>query len=637
MKRTLLNTCLAAVTLTALLAISAQAADIEPPKAQLVDKFGVNMANGQVTHSLNTVSIGGLAHSVSVDTNEFHYLGYRGFRDKFLGEARNVELTTQVNITPKNILRVYDFLGSADFGYYVNGVLQDSGSNLPSGYTYQSMGDERQILEYDNTYLYWTHPDGTVSRFWRGNPSILVDVTYPNGLVITIASAGMSVTTNTGFQLKAVYVSDNRGLAVPDNPNLQNAPPANSASWAVSNPASIYGINNAYEYCTPTATTCSLTPNKWPHADFHWPGGMPRRMYLAPTNSSGDDMVWVKDAKGQQTTYYFKPYDLAYLNGSLKQGYTPNTEFSPRLVGIAPNGTTQVLTYDYRNLFSDPICLGFYGCYDYRLQSAGVTKQATKFGLTTGYDMSEPAQSPSPNVINYAYADAHGSNGVSRVEIRGNLPGSSGAMYYADTDDGRLWFEASPRNFVYEFDNANGPTANYSYTRGNLTTISYNNGDTTVVATYPADCVNTSRKTCNQATSIKDARGNYTNYTYHTPSGQVATIQYPANKDGIAAQVRYEYTQLSAHYYNGGGSKITGPPIWMKTAERTCANSNTVSGACQGGDEIVTRYEYNNDNLLMTGMTVTANGMTLRTCFQYDAYGNQIGKTEPNANLSACN
>jgi hypothetical protein len=50
----------------------------------------------------------------------------------------------------------------------------------------------------------------------------------------------------------------------------------------------------------------------------------------------------------------------------------------------------------------------------------------------------------------------------------------------------------------------------------------------------------------------------------------------------------------------------------------------------------VTRFEYN-DNLLVKGVTVTADGATHRTCDQYDRYGNQIGKVEPNANLSSCN
>lgn len=74
----------------------------------------------------------------------------------------------------------------------------------------------------------------------------------------------------------------------------------------------------------------------------------------------------------------------------------------------------------------------------------------------------------------------------------------------------------------------------------------------------------------------------------------------------------------------------------MKTAEKYCINSN-YSGGCEAGDEVVTRFEYSHDNLLKTGMTVTADGATLRTCYQYDRFGNQIGKTTPNANRATCN
>jgi hypothetical protein len=56
----------------------------------------------------------------------------------------------------------------------------------------------------------------------------------------------------------------------------------------------------------------------------------------------------------------------------------------------------------------------------------------------------------------------------------------------------------------------------------------------------------------------------------------------------------------------------------MKTAERYCINSNyssrAPSAACLGGDEVVTQFEYNHNNLLMTGMSVTSADGTLRTC-----------------------
>jgi YD repeat-containing protein len=213
-------------------------------------------------------------------------------------------------------------------------------------------------------------------------------------------------------------------------------------------------------------------------------------------------------------------------------------------------------------------------------------------------------------------------------------------LEYVEGDEGRLTFELNGRNFPASFAATLGPTTTYQYdARGNLNRVELA-GVAQMVAQYPSTCTAATTKTCNQADWIEDAKGNRTNYTYHTQSGMVSSVTAPPDQHGHRAQTRYEYTQLNAHYYNGGGSKITGAPIWMRTAERYCINSDYVSGACNSptADEVVTRYEYNNDNLLMTGMTVTdPAGSVLRTCFQYDAYANQIGKANPNANLTSCN
>jgi YD repeat-containing protein len=38
----------------------------------------------------------------------------------------------------------------------------------------------------------------------------------------------------------------------------------------------------------------------------------------------------------------------------------------------------------------------------------------------------------------------------------------------------------------------------------------------------------------------------------------------------------------------------------------------------------------------LRGMTVTADGQTLRTCYGYDVNGRKISETQPLANLTAC-
>jgi len=612
------------------------ASDIEPPKVQVVDKFGVNLANGQVTHSLGTVSIGGalgLAHRVSVLANEFNYSGYRGFQDRYFARARNVALcTSPASCAPLNVMRVHDFDDTANFAYYVNGALQQSG-DATSGYSYLPTADERHSLTVEGDDLVWTKPNGTVVRFYRGSSAakraslggLLTSVLYPNGFAITVTNGGVSVNTNTGFQLRQFFEPDNRPMDKPNNPNIVAPPLATSAAsgWSLLNPKYIRGINAAVEYCPWSSADCPLT-HSWPTATFSWPPGMPRTMYL------GDSTVKVTDAGGLTTSYKFRAYDLAYNQfGSVVPPYVAGREFSPRLVGIAPPGATATkFTYDYENLFAPNAGTGL----DIRLQSAGIVKSATRLGAVGSYDMLFDFNGETQNSSN-------GVGGVTRVHLQGRF-GDPGAPYYVDTEDGRVWYEETARAFIRQFDRNAAPRENYTYTRGNLTSITFNAATAsayTKLAEYPASCTPATRKTCNEAVRLRDANGNWTDYTYHAESGQVASITYPANKNGLRPQSRFEYEPKSAHYYDSAGAWISGAPIWMKTAEKFCVNSGAANGVCVGGDEVVTRFEYNHNNLLLTGMTVREPGGVIhRTCYRYDIYGNQSGVTTPNANLGSC-
>ena len=92
-----------------------------------------------------------------------------------------------------------------------------------------------------------------------------------------------------------------------------------------------------------------------------------------------------------------------------------------------------------------------------------------------------------------------------------------GALYYAETEEGTFTYEDSARNFVANLVPTFGPRQDITYERGNVKRITYQQygpGQSTYVeSTYPADCVNVSRKTCNQPLSTRDARGYYTRFT----------------------------------------------------------------------------------------------------------------------------
>lgn len=666
------------------------AEQLAPPNAQMMDKFGVNVASGQVSTSLSTVSIGGtmgLSHKISTHTNNFLMdsssgAASIGISDAFSSTAHFEDLPIAtigesysykgVSYGSFRVMRVFDMSGSVDFVVLVNGVPTVNYDTGPT-YTYEVLndtnhkGDVRNTLEAIGNYLIWTKPDGTLVKFYHPAGasafymSYLERITYPNGFEITVNRRELgdapvvSVNTNTGFQMMYVYTDDIRPIQTtkPTQDPVLSKQTSNSTSWSRYNPRYIYGINNAIEYCNPKSAAAEFTGDgraslsacakKWPNAMFTWPAGMPRAFF------SGDSLFSVAQATNDSsvatTEYRIRAMDKAVV----VVGGNPETgkDFIPRLISVkSPASTIPDVNYEYQNV-GQSFCDGMSCGYAWYAKEAGRLQQAWgKFG------------SYHPQPVNSAYGygidmpvsnnagDLRSENAGAGINVY-RVNGASGGTLSVGTNDGIIHYEVSPRNVpTYNIPN-DGPRNDYFYDdnfRGNLTKITINNNSAeTKEAVFPATCSN--RKTCNQATSIKDARGNVTNYTYHLASGQVETVTLPANSNGIRAQTRYEYSALSAHYQSASGP-VTGAPIYLKTVERYCINSNysgtgdgnsSFNGSCGTGDqEVVTRYEYNSNNLFLTATTVTADSVTRRTCYQYDIYGNRIGETQPLGTTTGC-
>ncbi len=160
---------------------------------------------------------------------------------------------------------------------------------------------------------------------------------------------------------------------------------------------------------------------------------------------------------------------------------------------------------------------------------------------------------------------------------------------------------------------------------------------------YAADCTATTRKICNQPTSVTDAKGNVTTFTYDPAHGGVMTVTAPA-VGGVSPITRYYYVQREAWVSNGTGYVKTGKPIWLKSEERSCRTStlDPVAGTCSAGagDLVRTLFEYGPDsgpnNLWLRGVAVVADGQTLRTCYQYDDLGRRTAETKPLGTGATC-
>ncbi len=162
--------------------------------------------------------------------------------------------------------------------------------------------------------------------------------------------------------------------------------------------------------------------------------------------------------------------------------------------------------------------------------------------------------------------------------------------------------------------------------------------DIVTAATYAC----ASLKTCGKPTSMTDGRGNVTDYTYDPAHGGVLTETGPA-VDGVRPQKRSAYIQRYAWISNGAGGFVqAATAVWLLASEKTCRTTATVGDACAGGaaDEVATTYDYGPDSgpntLLLRGRVMTADGISLRTCFGYDEMGRKISETSPRAGLAVC-
>jgi hypothetical protein len=154
----------------------------------------------------------------------------------------------------------------------------------------------------------------------------------------------------------------------------------------------------------------------------------------------------------------------------------------------------------------------------------------------------------------------------------------------------------------------------------------------------PTICNAASQKLCNKPTSVVDAKGNQSDFTYDPAHGGVLTETGPA-VNGVRPQTRYTYAQQSAIVRTSATAfGAASPPIYVLTQKAHCKTGNpnaTNTGCAIVGDEVIVTYEYGPttttaaNNLLLRGEVVDPAGLHLRTCYTYDAQGNKLTERKP--------
>jgi hypothetical protein len=549
------------------------------PEHVTVDQNNVNVSTGGISLARTELSIG--SNGYGLELARF-YESNSGWRDSFNGLLHVITDITGVPAGPTRIAswgsRGWSFeqwsdnSTSGDGAFLVNNTLTLRDGTVID-YSLQVPGTLCET------------PDAPCHEFF-----VPTTVSYPNGLVLTLhyrsftTSARLqSVTNNAGYQIKFTYVN--------------NTGPGN-----VLTRTGATAINNAVEYCNPTADSCSLSGN-WPSV-----------AYSNISDSSGTGSFTVTDS----------------LNRATRYSYTPTT-FTIKSPGTSTDNI------QYTRAFVQDVLLG---SYVFRTTSATFGSNTWNYTYSSG-TTTNPRTITATNAQNAAtvYTSSISTDGTTLLSIKDPLNRTASFSYpCSGIVNGWYYFNPSQHNVTSPEGNATTRTCD---SRGNVTSVTLQpksgSGlvDISSSWTFPATCSNT--KTCNKATAFVDGRGATTDYAYHSTHGGLMTETEPA-VDGVRPQKRYEYQQLYAYVKNSGGTLVAASsPVWVPTKVSQCRTTASCTG---GADEIVTTYEYSPTNtanrLLVRGEVVTAGGVSRRTCYSYDEIGNRTAQTTPRAGLSVC-
>jgi RHS repeat-associated protein len=531
-----------------------------PPVFSSVDSNGVDLVTGAFNVSTVDLTIGqpnagGLAFGRT-------FIG-SGWRHNYVGTLTDVNGEAVVSLGGS----------SESFSIGSGGTtftsLQGSGSTLTynSGtakYTYAS--STGMVAIFDG--LLFEYDGGTDATMGR-----IISITSPNGEVTTFhyrtiqfAESGtilralrlQSVTNNFGYQLHFDYAIETttQGSALADWRRI----------------TSVTAINNAIDYCDPTADNCTGLSSTWPSVSY-------ARSGLTET---------VTDAAGRTArfTYGFNTITAIRRPTSTTSDHTTITYSAGRVATVSNGSATW--TYGYSD-------------------NAGVR-------TTTVTDPLSNARVVTSDLA------------TSRVLT--DADALSRTMSYQYDSEDRLTRITMPEGnyaeFVYD-------------ARGNITQTTQvaksGSGLANIVtsASYPSTCSN--QVTCNLPTSVTDARGNVTDFTYDSTHGGILTATLP-DPDGagsaVRPQTRYAYEQTAARYYVSPTNTDPGPPIWRPTQVSGCATSTWTGSACASGtaDETRTTIGYGstsvpNNRLPLTISTGAGDGsLTATETRTYDNVSN---------------
>ncbi|PKH88323.1 hypothetical protein [Colwellia sp. Bg11-28] len=579
-----------------------------PPAVSVQDTADVNLLSALPTFTQTDLKIGtGVSQiSHSIATYDSIFWGFVDNYDFKVWPARWGRINVHIGL----ITQVFapNTFGDPDDGF---SPLNEDGSLL-----------EKISMNGSMTQQYrFTDRNGVVYDF--------EGITYPNGVKITKHAYG--ITTNTGFQFKYQYTNPNPSTYTGNTYEANNS---SDLLIAQSYPESIIAINKAHEYCDSEIKNCSITGN-WPKVTYDWPYAADILGRYGAGVQVGNGLFTVTDAENRKTTY---KHEL------IKDENACERDFGMSAVSFNPVYRTRIT-----EVRSDDLTIGTRDyTYDHHAQltpvdnhsSSTARKCNVRFSLIDTVDINGIKWSYNHNQPDTIYVQSgRSSNYQGRFDVVMRRFGTDYIKGQVTTPRLSAEYSQNQANRVKSI-TVNGLTTEYEYdTRGNLTKVKKFtvNRSTFITKTANFDATCSNIRKCNKPNWTTDGKGNTTNYTYHAASGQILSITKPANKKGIRPQTRYAYQQqFATHKINQDTPEQSPDGVWLKATKSSCINSTYSGSSCAGNDEITTSYEYEPGNFFLVGVAITANGKTLRTCYSYDHYGNQIGETSPKAGLTTC-
>jgi len=451
-------------------------------------------------------------------------------------------------------------------------------------------GETIQITLVQSTSVFTTpggynHEGYTVHVVVGYYPSV---VTSSNGWVVKYEYTKKSYTFSTGSNTFYAYV-----------------------------PQKIYIINTSIDYCDPAAASCnSSNAAHWPTFNITYPnvfkdvsnilvGNYGPESYTSPSGvTSNYSFAWqthrVTDAfiTGRHTAY---AYSWADGDG----GTAPYI-----ITATMPNG----------------------GIYSARSEKFNYQYSNTVLNDFTYFYLDQPSM----------FTDENGR--ITKYEYN-----NDDTAYRADN---RSLKRVITPEATYSGSTLTGGYTEYGYdSRRNVTSISIypKGGGTPLVSSYEyeASCSSTTYIYCNKVKKFTDPRGSVTDYTYSPDHGGVLTETGPADVNGVRPQTRYHYDPIYPKVLNSSGVLVNAnSPIYKLTRVSKCVIATAADPAsCVGtADELVTVYEYNNNNLLLTADTTMAGNantaqpasgtnLWVKTSYGYDMVGNRVSVDGPRTDV----